>query len=456
MKSEPTAERTSRRRLLEFGLTAGIFGLAGCMGSDDGSDSTNGDGDSGDTTDDGNGSTSGATGESPHDDDGIFLHDTLQTGYYQYGVVDNSGQGITDLVWNVTAVDGRNGTVDAVVRFDDGTEETHSISTVADPDLGLAFENGFEYMDLGFQNRSWFPGDTLSGFDLSELAAGEIYEHPMPTFGGEVPITVEAIGTETYAGLEGYVVQVTMDEPSSDLEPKYEYCISVDHAIVLRGTDGIEEDRRRPIQEITLVEHGPAIDIADRPALEEPDPPAERGATSDGSIRLATPGYYRWDREQDGMAFPLQIAIEEPAEEELSAVTVQTFDGNDFDDSIEGTVDSIGGRLFGNQGLGTTVAGTMYEVIGNHADRSFTVGEEYTQAGFRYVVEGTETVAGLEGYRLAAYEAENDQAFLECRVSLETGLLLSATSYDSDGEPDYTSELVERSDEIPEEIADLL
>lgn len=450
-------KRTTRRRWLT-GCGAGLAaGLAGCTGSDTETDSTNGNGNGSESTDAENGSTSGSTDASPHDDDGIYLHDTLQTGYYQYEVVDNSGQGITDLIWNVTAVDGRNGTVDSVVRFDDGTEETHSIATVADPELGLAFADGFEYMDLGFQNRSWFPGDYLSGFDLSKLAVGEIYEHTMfEEFGGGLPVTIDVIDTATYAGLEGYVVQVAVDEISGDTEPKYEYCISVDHAIVLRGTDGIEDDRRRPIQETTLVEYGSAIDIADRPALEEPDPPAERGATTSGVIRLATPGYYRWERDDDGIPFPLQLAIEEPAEEKLSAVTVQTQGGVSFDSSLDGTVESIGERLFGTQGIGTDVASVMYEQIGNHDERSFTVGEEYTLGGIRYAVEGTETFADLEGYHLVAYAVEANQAFAECHVSLETGLLLSATGYDSGGEQNYTSELVERSDEIPEEIAELL
>jgi len=215
------------------------LGLAGCLGGDtDNAESETGSG----SEDDGDGATPGdsnATSGNSTDASAITIGHNTQTGRYVFeggypsAVAD--GTEPEKFIWDVKSVEGYDATVEATfIEHPAFGEETMSLTAspnAPDPTMTNPYQigDGYDISELLSTRmvERWFPNYIFGEVDLGTVAVGA--ELDAQGFG----TSFDVVGTETYAGIECYVVEAWL----AGEEYLGNYCISPEHAMVIAGEE---------------------------------------------------------------------------------------------------------------------------------------------------------------------------------------------------------------------------
>lgn len=223
-------KRTTRRGWLTLCSVGTVAGLAGCTGSDDSSQTGDGDSgvdDAGDSSDTGGDATDGGDGEPL-----TLVHNT-KTGRYVFEGSDRVGDNTDTLVWDVQSIDGFDATVEASFEEAWNTEE---FSLTASPDapevtptnpymIGVD-EDLSDYLSTQFVEL-WFPNLMIGDVDLRSLAVGDEPD-------GHSSFNFEVVDTRTHAGIECYVIDASVIGGG---DVSYSYCVSPEHAMVISAAN---------------------------------------------------------------------------------------------------------------------------------------------------------------------------------------------------------------------------
>jgi len=226
-------QRINRRRWLTLCGTGGVVSLTGCVGGDDGGTENP---TSSET--DANGDEASGNSET-NDEDGITIRHNTRTGRYVfeggYAQALEDGGDPDRFIWDVQSLDGYDATVEATFIEDSMFGDEESMSLTASPDVPEAsladpyqIGDGYDISELLSTRmvERWFPGYMLGEVDLETLAVGAEID-------GRMGVSFDVIDTETYAGIEGYV----LEEWLAGEEYLGNYCLSPEHAMVIAGEE---------------------------------------------------------------------------------------------------------------------------------------------------------------------------------------------------------------------------
>lgn len=224
-------QRMNRRRWLTLCGTGAAVSLTGCVGGDNGGTEN---GDSSDT--DTNGDDSSGNSEMK-EGNGITIRHNTQTGRYVfeggYAEALEDGGEPDRFIWDVQSLDGYDATVEATFIEDSVFGDEESMSLTASPDAPEAsltdpyqIGDGYDISELLSTRmvERWFPNYAFGDLDLGTLDVGVEVD-------GGMGVSFDVVGTETYAGIEGYV----LEEWLVDEEYLGNYCLSPEHAMVIAG-----------------------------------------------------------------------------------------------------------------------------------------------------------------------------------------------------------------------------
>ena len=229
-------QRTNRRGWLTLCGTGVAIALAGCVGGNgDDSETGNGGSPEADTTD-----ADSSTASETVDPSGITIRHNTQTGRYVFEgaytqAIDDGGEP-DRFIWDVQSLDGYDASVEATFIEDSvfGQEETMSLTASPDtpePTMTDPYQigDGYDISELLSTRmvERWFPNYVFGEVDLRTLEVGT--EVDAQGFG----TSFEVVGTETYAGIEGYVVEAWL----AGEEYLGNYCVSPEHTMVIAGEE---------------------------------------------------------------------------------------------------------------------------------------------------------------------------------------------------------------------------
>ncbi len=250
-------KQIGRRRWLALCGTSSVLGLAGCLGGSSDDTETGGDSEeatNGDDEQEGDAADSNADTETTS---GLTIGHNTQTGRYVFegGIPSamEAGNDPDEFIWDVTSLDGYDATVEATFIEYSVLGDTETMSLTASPDVPepsmtnpSQIGEGYDISELlpTRMVERWFPNYLLGEVDLETLAVGTELDPEVSS------ITFDVVGTETYAGIEGYVLESWL------LNEEYlgNYCVSPEHAMVIAGEE-YDDDRDEVTYRLELVSY---------------------------------------------------------------------------------------------------------------------------------------------------------------------------------------------------------
>ena len=406
----------SRRRYVHlFGVSA-LAALAGCSGgdasSDDGTDGESSTDDTGSTEDGGLDAGSGPDTWEP----GRFV----RPGHYEVELY-QEGLGDGTLVWGVEDVDDESAVIS--IDYDHGPQQYQSTHTVDQGNLEAALLGTPVWMFL--VQTTYAP--ELHQYADESLEVGASWT--FTTADGE--LRYEITGTDTHAGIDCYVSEVTLDD-----HLYRETCIAPAHGLALHSA--MYDDDGAVVYGQTVVDYSDTAPTGSGSATE-----SWSGLLDWTNLPQTKPGEYQFDVTDaaDGDSTLVWDLYEEPGGEYTVAISHafddRVFDATVVDENPGGAVlfESDVPDFYSSYGVG----GPAFDLLGHHR-QSIAVGDEFVDGDARWTVVDAFDAFGVLVFEIDAEDADGELT-LQVAPELEAPIYAKRTT--SQGSVEYEVELTD-------------